>query len=154
MRPRRFATGLIAMSLLGLWVELSAAQVIKFWPSGLAAAAQAAAPGGAPVGTWSGNLSSRNFASFPATIAITQDANGNLRGAAVLHSSCMSEGALVVRFSGSNISLVGSDRESDNITFRGTLDSTGTQMSLSYILNASASGRCETDQGSGTLTKQ
>lgn len=155
MRSRRFTIGLIAMSLLGLWTLLCPAQILNVWPTGLVAAPQAATTvGSPPVGKWSGNFSSINFASFPATITITQDANGNLRGAAVLNSNCMTQGALVIRFSGSTIYLVGSDRESDNITFRGTLDSTGTQMNLSYILNASASGRCETDQGNGTLTKQ
>jgi len=110
--------------------------------------------GAPPVGIWSGNFSSRNFASFPMTITITQDTTGRLRGAATLSSQCITEATLVVTVSGSNISLAGSDSLGDNITFRGTIDPGGAQLTLSYIANGSASGRCETDQGTGIAGKQ
>jgi len=55
---------------------------------------------------------------------------------------------------GSAVVLAGSDADGDNITFRGTLDSTGTLLSLNYVLNGSAGRRCETDNGSGTLGKR
>lgn len=143
MPSPRFTFRLFAVSLLGLWTVVAAVPQVG-----------TAIGGGPAAGKWAGDLSSRNYASFPATLTITQDATGTLRGAAVLSSPCVREGVLVVRINGSNISLAGSDREGDNITFRGAIDSTGKQMTLSYIVNGSASGRCETDQGSGTLTKQ
>jgi hypothetical protein len=43
------------------------------------------------------------------------------------------------------------DPERNNITFRGALDSSGTILNLTYVLNSSASGRCESDNGSRTL---
>ena len=50
--------------------------------------------------------------------------------------------------------LAGSDEEGDNITMRGTVDKTGTLLKASYILNGSATGRCETDDGTGNLAKR
>jgi hypothetical protein len=55
--------------------------------------------------------------------------------------------------SGLNVVLAGSGPNGDSITFKGTVDSAGTQLTLNYILNASASGKCETDDGAGTLDK-
>ena len=37
---------------------------------------------------------------------------------------------------------------------RGTLDKTGTLLKSTYILNGSATGNCETDDGLGTLVKR
>jgi len=37
---------------------------------------------------------------------------------------------------------------------RGTVDKTGTLLKASYILNGSATGRCETDNGTGNLAKR
>ena len=57
-------------------------------------------------------------------------------------------------FAGTQITLAGSDDEGDNITVRGTVDGTGTMLKANYILNGSASGRCETDDGTGNLAKR
>lgn len=108
----------------------------------------------APTGTFTGNFLSRNFPSFSVTITITQNTNGTLSASATLGSNCISSATLKVSVSGSNISLAGSDTAGDNITFQGTIQSGGNQLALNYIANGSASGRCETDQGTGTLNKQ
>jgi hypothetical protein len=54
----------------------------------------------------------------------------------------------------SDVVLAGSDEEGNNVTLRGTLDNTGTLLKSTYILNGSATGGCETDDGTGTLRKR
>ncbi len=114
----------------------------------------AAGASSAPItGTWQGRFSSRNFASFPVTLVINPSAGVNLSGAVNLASPCLSSANLQVTVSGLNVVLAGSDANGDSITFKGTVDSAGTQLTMTYVLNASASGKCETDDGSGTLDK-
>ena len=105
-------------------------------------------------GNWSGQFSSHNFASFPVSIAITQDANGNLHGKASMAHPCIKAGTLIVTVVNNNIVLGGSDADGDTITFRGTIDTAGTLLDLSFVLNGSPSARCETDQGNGSMEKQ
>jgi hypothetical protein len=104
-------------------------------------------------GTWQGRFSSRNFASFPVTLVINQGVGVKLTGAVNLASPCLRSANLQITVSGSNVVLAGRDAAGDTITFRGTLDSVGTQLAMTYILNASATGKCETDDGAGTLDK-
>jgi hypothetical protein len=106
------------------------------------------------VGTWHGTFSSHNFASFPVTLVINQGVGVKLTGAVNLGSPCLRNANLQVTVNGSNVVLAGSSARGDSITFRGTLDSAGTQLDMKYVLNASASGKCETDDGAGTLDKQ
>ena len=117
------------------------------------AQAQAADP---LTGTWSGAFQSRHrsVSPFNMTIVITPNAKGHLIGGASLNSSCLSEAQLQVTRNGSNVTLAGHDKEGDNLTVHGTLDSTGTILTVTYILNASASGKCETDDGTGNLGKR
>ena len=61
---------------------------------------------------------------------------------------------LQVTVTGSKVVLAGSNEEGHNITVRGTLDKTGTLLKSTYILNGSATGNCETDDGSGDLVKR
>ena len=61
---------------------------------------------------------------------------------------------LKVTVTGSKVVLAGSNEHGDNITVRGTVDNTGTLMKSTYILNGSATGSCETDDGSGDLVKR
>jgi hypothetical protein len=61
---------------------------------------------------------------------------------------------LEVTVTGSDVVLAGSDKDGNNMTVRGSLDNTGTLLKSTYILNGSATGECETDDGTGTLTKQ
>jgi hypothetical protein len=104
-------------------------------------------------GTWHGTFSSRNFASFPVTLVINQGVGVKLTGAVNLGSPCLRNANLQLTVSGLNVVLAGSGPKGDSITFKGTVDSAGTQLTLNYILNASASGKCETDDGAGTLDK-
>ena len=107
-------------------------------------------------GTWSGTFQSDhpNMAPFSITIVITPDANGHLVGKSNLESQCVRGITLQVTTTGSNVVLAGSDDDGDSLTFRGSLDESGTLMNMRYIANGSASGRCETDQGSGTMGKR
>jgi hypothetical protein len=105
-------------------------------------------------GTWEGRFSSRNFASFPVTLVVNQGVGGRLTGAVNLISPCLRNANLQITIEGSNVVLAGQDPEGDTITFEGSLDEQGTQLTMSYILNGSATGRCETDDGSGTLDKR
>jgi len=107
-------------------------------------------------GTWSGTFFSKhaNVASFTMTVVIDQDERGTLVGSSSLNSDCLKDVQLKVTVTGSKVVLAGSDEEGDNITVRGTVDSSGTLLNSTYILNGSATGRCETDNGSGNLVKQ
>jgi hypothetical protein len=104
------------------------------------------------VGKWAGTVSSRNFASFPLTIEISPDLKAHVVGDG---SPCFTEADLVVTTSGSDaVTIAGRSKVGENITFKGTVDSGGKQFDVTYIVNSSSSGRCETDQGAGTLDKQ
>jgi hypothetical protein len=118
--------------------------------------ALASKPSSDVTGTWSGTFQSDhpNMAPFTITVVITPDANGHLVGKSNLESQCVRGIKLQVTTNGSNVVLAGSDDEGDSLTFRGTLDQTGSLMNMRYIANGSASGRCETDQGSGTMGKR
>lgn len=107
-------------------------------------------------GTWTGTFFSKhpNVAPFSMTIVISQDDTGTLKGDSSLNSDCLKNVKLTVTSSGSKVVLAGSDEEGDNITVRGTVDSTGNVLKATYILNGSATGRCETDDGSGKLARR
>jgi len=107
-------------------------------------------------GTWSGTFFSKhsNVAPFTMTVVINPDSRGHLIGSSSLNSECLKGAQLEVTVTGSSIVLAGSDEEGDSMTVRGTVDSTGTLLKASYILNGSASGRCETDDGAGSLAKR
>lgn len=111
-------------------------------------------------GTWSGTFFSKNSnnASFTMTLVITANSesasNGRLTASSSLNSYCLKNAELVVGVNGSNVVLAGSDEDGDNITVRGTVDNTGTTLKGTYVINGSASGRCETDNGTGNLAKR
>lgn len=107
-------------------------------------------------GTWSGTFSSNHSGVAPFTITVVIDANsgGHLVGNSTLNSHCLKAAQLVVTVTGSTVVLAGSDKAGDNMTLRGLLDNTGTLLKSAYILNGSATGGCETDDGTGTLTKR
>ena len=113
-------------------------------------------PGADVTGTWSGTLFPKhsNVAPFTITVVINPDSHGNLIGTSTLSSDCLKEVHLEVTVTGSKVVLSGSDESGDNITVRGMVDKTGTVLKASYILNGSASGRCETDNGTGNLSKR
>jgi len=107
-------------------------------------------------GTWSGTFFSKDpkVPPFTMTIIITPNSQGHLEGSSSLNSECLKGAKLHVTVTGSTVVLAGSDEAGDNITVRGTVDNTGTLLKANYILNGSASGRCETDDGAGSLSKQ
>jgi hypothetical protein len=106
--------------------------------------------------TWSGTFQSQHsgVSPFTMTVLIGSDAAGNLIGTTSSAADCFTDATLQITLKGSTVVLAGSDPEGNNITFRGALDSSGTILNLSYVLNSSASGRCESDNGSGTLGKR
>lgn len=107
-------------------------------------------------GTWSGTFFSKhaNIAPFTMTVVISQDARGTLTGSASLNSDCLKDAQLQVTVTGVKVVLAGSNDEGHNITVRGTLDNAGALLKSTYILNGSATGNCETDDGSGDLVKR
>ena len=107
-------------------------------------------------GIWSGTLYSKhaNAAPFTITMEINAGGRGYLIGTSSLRSDCLHGTKLQVTVTSTKVVLAGSDEEGDNITVRGTLDATGTRMKSTYILNGSASGRCESDDGVGDLAKR
>jgi len=107
-------------------------------------------------GTWSGTFFSKhsNVAPFTMTVVINPDSGGHLIGTSTLSSDCLKDVRLEVTVTGSKVVLSGSDESGDNITVRGTVDKTGALLKASYILNGSATGRCETDDGTGNLAKR
>jgi hypothetical protein len=107
-------------------------------------------------GTWSGTFFSKhaNVAAFTMTVVINSDSRGSLIGSSSLNSDCLKGVQLEVTVTGSKVVLAGSDEEGNNITVRGRVDKTGTLLKSSYILNGSATGKCETDDGTGSLAKR
>ena len=107
-------------------------------------------------GTWSGTFYSKhsNMMPFTMTVEITPDAKGHLIGTSSLSSNCIRGAKLHVTVSGATVVLAGSDEEGDNITVRGTVDSSGSLLKSTYIMNGSATGKCETDDGTGELAKR
>jgi hypothetical protein len=106
-------------------------------------------------GRWSGTFHSNHtdVAPFTITVVITPNSKGHLVGSSELNSKCLKGAELQVTVTGAEVVLAGSDKQGNNMTLRGTLDNTGTLKST-YILNGSAGGGCETDDGTGNLTKQ
>ena len=106
-------------------------------------------------GTWSGTFfSSQGFSPFTLTVVITPNSRGHLTGDSSLNSECLKSTRFDVTVQRSTVVLAGGDEEGDNLTLRGNLDSSGAMIDAKYILNASATGRCETDNGSGSLAKR
>jgi hypothetical protein len=137
--------------IMGVALLFAASPAVTSSPSG--APQQAAAD---LRGTWSGTFFSKhaNVASFTMTVVIDADARGHLVGSTTLNSDCLKAVQLEVTVTGSKVVLAGSDEEGDSITVRGTVDSTGTLVKASYTLNGSASGRCESDDGTGNLARR
>jgi len=107
-------------------------------------------------GTWSGSFFSRysNVPGFTMTVVINANSSGHLVGDSSLNSECLKGAKLQVTLNGSKVVLAGSDQEGDSLTVNGALDSTDSLIQASYIINGSPSGRCETDDGTGNLSKR
>src|SRR5437868_4810115 len=107
-------------------------------------------------GTWSGTFQSTHpeTSPFTITIVIAPEADGHLVGNASLASDCFSDGVLQVTVKGAAVVFAGSDPEGNNITFRGGLDDSRTLLKMHYVVNGSASAKCESDEGEGSLVKR
>jgi Galactose oxidase-like, Early set domain/Concanavalin A-like lectin/glucanases superfamily/Bacterial Ig-like domain (group 2)/Glyoxal oxidase N-terminus/Abnormal spindle-like microcephaly-assoc'd, ASPM-SPD-2-Hydin/HYDIN/CFA65/VesB-like, Ig-like domain len=109
-------------------------------------------------GTWTGTFASKHqkINPFSLTVVVGPDSHGHLTGTSTLNSDCLTSSQLQLQVSitGSKIVLAGSDESGDNITVRGTLDKNGASMQAAYILDGSATGHCETDDGIGILEKR
>jgi hypothetical protein len=104
------------------------------------------------VGKWAGRVSSVSTASFVVTIEIGPDSKAHIVGEG---SPCFTEADLVVTNTGpESVTLAGSSKAHENVTFKGTLTGNEKQLDVTYIVNGSGSARCETDRGAGTLEKQ
>lgn len=107
-------------------------------------------------GVWSGTLFSNHadVAPFTMTVVVTKNGNTHFVGDSSMNSDCLRGAKLQVAVTNGSVVLAGSTDEGDNITVRGTLNATGDILQASYILNGSASGKCETDDGKGQLAKR
>jgi len=107
-------------------------------------------------GTWSGTFFPKhsNVSPFIITVGISKNARGNLMGTATLNSQCLHQAQMEISVNGSTVVLAGSDEEGDSLTIRGALDPTNSLLQVSYVLNGSASGRCESEIGTGNLGKR
>jgi hypothetical protein len=108
-------------------------------------------------GTWSGTFrSSRsNIAPFMITLVINPGMHGHLINKSGISSYCLLKDVdLYVTVNGSNASLAGTDEGGNTITFDGTIDKTGRLLTLHYVTNGSATGRCKPDNGTGNLEKR
>jgi hypothetical protein len=147
----QFFSWLLMISMMGaVYLASASAQSTQ------ASSAASTQPANDVRGTWSGTFFSKhpNVAPFTMTVVINPDPQGHLFGNSTLSSDCLKGVKLEVTVTGSKVVLAGSDQEGDNITVRGTVDKTGTLLKASYILNGSASGRCETDGGTASLARQ
>jgi hypothetical protein len=155
-RHVQFLSRLLLMTLIGagyFYVSSPADAQSKQAPSASSSAPQPAAD---VRGTWSGTFFPKhsNVAPFTMTVVISPNSQGHLIGSSTLNSECLKGVQLEVTVTGTKVVLAGSDEEGDNITVRGTVDKTGSLLKASYILNGSATGRCETDGGTGSLAKR
>lgn len=136
---RRWPIGILALVLLFPHVEAPAQQTTPDL-----------------TGIWSGTFISRNsdISPFTITVKINKNSKAHFVGDASLVSDCLDSPRLTVTVNGSNVVLEGVDAKEDFVSFRGTLDSTGTVLKLNYVINGSPSGRCEIDNGTGSMGKR
>ena len=153
MTSKTFSFHVLLLPLLLLMTMMGAASL---YATSQIVSAGSTQPGLDVRGTWSGAFFSKhsNVAPFTMTVVINPDSRGHLIGTSSLNSDCLKGVQLEVTVTGSQVVFAGSDEEGDSVTVRGTVDKTGTLLKANYILNGSASGRCETDDGTGSLAKR
>ncbi|MGH9776694.1 MAG: hypothetical protein ACRD50_17330, partial [Candidatus Acidiferrales bacterium] len=108
--------------------------------------AAAASPEAAVQGTWSGTFRSKHshIAPFTLTLVVNPTMHGHLINKSGLTSYCLLRDAdLHVIVNGSNVALASTDEVGNTITFEGTIDKTARVLTLNYVTNGSASGKCE-----------
>lgn len=158
MTANKFFSDMLASSLLlvigtAVLVFASGEAHRQIEPVGSSAAQQFAID---VKGTWSGTFFSKHSSvpPFTMTVVISPDSGGHLVGNSTLNSHCLKDAHFEVTVNSSSVVLAGSSNAGVSITVRGTIDSTGTLLNAKYILNGSATGECETDDGTGNLAKR
>jgi hypothetical protein len=149
MTSTKFTLGVLLMLLL--------TSIVGAGPLRAASVAGGTSQQAAAQGTWSGTFrSSRsNIAPFMITLVINPDMHGHLVNKSDIGSYCLlKEVDLYVTVNGSNASLAGTDKDGNTVTFDGTIDKTGRLLTLRYVTNGSATGKCESDNGVGNLEKR
>ena len=115
-------------------------------------------------GHWSGTFRSKHFNKAPFTLDMDIDEGdepGHHRGRKHGHlrkhsgpSYCLDGDVnLHVDREGSSVVIAGTNAKGDTITLVGSLDNTGSLMTLNYLTNGSLSGKCESDDGGASLKK-
>jgi hypothetical protein len=119
-------------------------------------AAAATSQQAAVQGTWSGTFRSKHshIAPFTLTLVVNADMHGHLNNSGLTSYCLLRDVDLHVTVNGSNAALAGTDEVGNTITFQGTIDKTGRVLTLNYVTNGSASGKCESDDGTARLVKQ
>jgi hypothetical protein len=119
-------------------------------------AAAAASPEANLQGTWTGTFRSKHtrIAPFTLCVAIDPDMHGRVINKSGITSCLGRDVDLHVIVNGSDAVLAGTDELGNTITFHGTIDKTGKVLTFNYVTNGSASGKCESDDGTANLVKQ
>jgi len=119
--------------------------------------AAAASPEANLQGTWTGTFRSNHahISPFTLTVVVGPDMLGHVINQTGLTSYCILRPMdLHVIVNGSDTVLAGTDEVGNTLTFHGTVDTTGTVLTLNYVTNGSASGKCESDAGTAHLEKR
>jgi hypothetical protein len=89
------------------------------------------------------------------TLVINPEMHAHLINKSAITTYCLLKDVdLYVTVSDSDVSLAGSDEVGNTITFEGTIDNSGRYLTLNYVTNGSASGKCESDDGTAKLEKR
>jgi hypothetical protein len=142
--------------LIGFAVLQATAQVTGATSGAQGVGSATQGPAGDIVGTWSGTFfqPKSKLPAFTITIVIDRDASGHLVAKSSQDSSCVKDSNLQVTVKGRQVVIAGSDDEGNNMTLRGKVDAAGSLLSMKYIINGGASGRCESDIGTGSMAKR
>lgn len=108
-------------------------------------------------GTWSGTFRSKHLhiAPFMLTLIVNPDMHAHLVNKSGLTNYCLLRNVdFHVIVNGSNVVLAGTDEVKNTVTFEGTIDNTSRVLTLNYVTNGSASGKCESDDGTAYLEKR
>jgi len=122
----------------------------------LGVAASSRQASSALAGTWSGTFQSKHpsRSPFTMTVVIAPGADGKLIGNASVIADCFTDPVLQVSVNGPKVVLAGSDTRHTSVTFIGSLDTTGTLLTMDYIVGGGGGGRCESDRGEGSMARR
>jgi hypothetical protein len=157
MTNTKFTLAIPFMLLLASIVGVGPLRVTSVTADQSDIAAAATSEQAAVQGTWSGTFRSRHsqIAPFVLTLVINPDMHGHVINKSGITSYCLLKDIdLHVTVNDSKTSLAGTDDVGNTITFVGTIDKAGRLLTLHYVTNGSASGKCESDDGTANLEKR